>query len=189
MKGREARDLTLSAFVLALAFSTVFAGGPGKATNYLPLSLLAVSVGFVAHELSHRYLARRFGCYAEYRAWPMGLLLALLLSLVGFVFAAPGAVVIQPRLGPWGTILGPGKREYGKISLAGPLSNLFLASLFLSLHLLHPWFGFYLAASVNGWLALFNLLPLPPLDGSKVFRWDKRVWAGAFLISLFFLFA
>jgi Zn-dependent protease len=30
---------------------------------------------------------------------------------------------------------------------------------------------------VNLWLAAFNLIPVPPLDGSKVFAWSKLIWA------------
>jgi Zn-dependent protease len=46
---------------------------------------------------------------------------------------------------------------------------------------------FGLAVFVNLWLAIFNMLPIPPLDGSKVFSWDKRIWTILFavLIGLF----
>ena len=42
----------------------------------------------------------------------------------------------------------------------------------------------YLAAAVNVWLALFNLLPIPPLDGSKVMLWDIRIWVVSFAAAL-----
>lgn len=98
----EIRDLLISAFVLALAFSIMFAGGLKRSIlSLFPISLMTVSVGFVFHELAHRYAARSFGCFAEYRMWPPGLLLALLFAPLGVVFAAPGAVMIWPRVDIW----------------------------------------------------------------------------------------
>jgi Zn-dependent protease len=38
---------------------------------------------------------------------------------------------------------------------------------------------------VNIWLGLFNLLPIPPLDGSKIFAWNFIVWIG--MLVMFFL--
>ncbi|MDO5826532.1 MAG: site-2 protease family protein, partial [Methanosphaera sp.] len=37
--------------------------------------------------------------------------------------------------------------------------------------------------SVNSFLALFNLLPIPPLDGSKVIRWNLPLWLITIVIS------
>ncbi|HLP87718.1 MAG TPA: site-2 protease family protein [Nostocaceae cyanobacterium] len=64
------------------------------------------------------------------------------------------------------------------VSVAGPLSNLVLSLLFLSIIKLVTWTQFsqvisldflYLAASINLRLMLFNMLPIPPLDGFHVF--------------------
>lgn len=35
----------------------------------------------------------------------------------------------------------------------------------------------YITASVNAWVAFFNLWPIPPLDGWKVMRWNVGYWA------------
>ena len=40
--------------------------------------------------------------------------------------------------------------------------------------------GFYLftyMAFINGWLAIFNLLPFGMLDGEKLFKLDRKIWA------------
>jgi Zn-dependent protease len=41
-----------------------------------------------------------------------------------------------------------------------------------------------IGARLNLWLAAFNLLPFPPLDGFKVFSWKPAVWALVALPSL-----
>jgi Zn-dependent protease len=41
-----------------------------------------------------------------------------------------------------------------------------------------------LAAFLNAFIALFNLIPMGILDGYKIFSWDKKLWALAFLPSL-----
>jgi Zn-dependent protease len=37
---------------------------------------------------------------------------------------------------------------------------------------------------VNAWLSVFNLLPLPPLDGYKVAAWSPFIWLGAMAAAL-----
>jgi Zn-dependent protease len=93
------------------------------------------------------------------------LVFAVFSAFLGFVFAAPGAVYIS----------GPvGRRENGIISAAGPLANIVIALAFRLLPL-----GVISAygASINGWLAFFNLIPVMGFDGSKVWRWNKGIYA------------
>lgn len=177
MQPKELKDLTVSALVLALAFGIAFAGGyqallsPGRLVVFFFMALIGVSSGFVLHELGHRFVARRFGCFAEYTMWLPGLLIALGLSLFGFIFAAPGAVMIYPRQG---ALTG---RKNGLISLVGPVMNLSLAVVFLVLALAYPaWVVFALGARINTWLAVFNLLPFGPLDGGKILHWSRGAW-------------
>lgn len=146
-------------------------------------SLATVGAGFLAHELSHKFAAQRFGCWAEFRLWRLGLLMALLLALVSmgrFVFAAPGAVYITPL----GLIGFPifAKRENAIISLSGPLANISIAILFLLLAVLGGGSGMIgligeMGFRANLWLAAFNLLPIGPFDGSKIFEWKPLLWA------------
>ena len=41
-----------------------------------------------------------------------------------------------------------------------------------------------LSTKFNAWIALFNLIPLGILDGSKVFWWNKAVWGLSFAVSI-----
>src|SRR3989344_8947872 len=89
--------------------------------NFL-LSGLTVGIGFLFHELSHKVIAQRYGAIAEFRAFNPMLLLALAMSFFGFIFAAPGAVMIAG-----GHI---NIKRNGIISIAGPITNLILAVIF-----------------------------------------------------------
>ncbi len=63
------------------------------------------------------------------------------------------------------------RRDVGLISVAGPISNLFLASIVaLAIHYLPYSFSLFLIpfVVVNISLAVFNLIPVGPLDGQKI---------------------
>ena len=181
MIAKELRDLVISALVLALAFGIALSGGfrafqqPGILVLVIGIAFVAVSLGFIFHELAHRLIARRFGYFAEYAMWPMGLMVALGFSLFGFIFAAPGAVRIYPRATALGTI-SLSREKVGLISLAGPATNIGLAVIFQVLDIFEPALLFTLGARINTWLALFNLIPFGPLDGAKILKWNKGIW-------------
>lgn len=160
-----------------------------NALDILGISLVTVGFGFVLHELMHKFVSERFGYRAEFRMWPQGLVLALVLSaFTGFVFAAPGATYIDGY--------GITKRENGIISLAGPLTNivislLFLPAYFLGIQLLNPYLfvAGILGSYINVFLAAFNMIPIMPLDGAKVFAWKKWLWAIVFIPLVILVFA
>jgi Zn-dependent protease len=74
------------------------------------------------------------------------------------------------------------REQSGKISLAGPLTNVMLAAAFFPLTLLEGIIHEVgrLGTRINLWIALFNLIPFGPFDGRKVLAWDK----GAYLVAL-----
>ncbi len=199
MRVKEFRDIVISALVLALAFGIALSGGfrafqqPGILVLVIGMSLVAVSLGFILHELGHRLIARRFGYFAEYSMSPKGLMVALGFSLFGFIFAAPGAVMIYPKAAAWGTG-SLDRQKVGLISVAGPTTNIGLAVLFLVLDIIQPTLLFTLGAQINIWLALFNLIPFGPLDGAKILKWSKGIWlitiavaGGLFAVQRLFL--
>lgn len=187
MERTEAQDIAVSAAALALAFALADNGGlsgiAGLSFYAIGMFLVSVSSGFVLHELCHRFVARAYGAYAEYRMWNTGIIAALALSLFGVIFAAPGAVYIQSRADIWGRTKAITKSMNGIISAAGPASNVLIA---LAFFLLTEQLGEVAAigADVNLRLAMFNMIPFPPLDGSKVFAWDRKFWAVCFLLIL-----
>jgi len=70
--------------------------------------------------------------------------------------------------------------EEGLIALAGPLTNLIFATLFSII----PGWPFHLLYLVNAWIYLFNMLPIPPLDGSKIILWNVGIWTFFFILSV-----
>jgi len=189
----ELRDISKAWLVLSLAFAFVFSGisfFSGNLQNLFAfdflriflISLFTAGLGFLLHELAHKFVAQHYGCVAEFRAFDQMLYLALgLAALVGFIFAAPGAVMISGMIT---------RKENGIISLAGPTMNYLLALLFLGLTFLLPvWtFVFAIGFQINLWLGLFNLIPFGNFDGLKILNWNKIIWGLMVSFGVFFLF-
>lgn len=186
---REVIDIIISMSVIALIFAYLFSGRSLSSPVFIsliPITFIAVGLGFVLHELAHKFVAMRYGFWAEYRIWVQGLILAVITAAFGFVFAAPGAVYIH------GNYIS--REQNGKISLAGPATNILLAGLFFLLIHYFPSSPALLSLgilgfTVNSFLALFNLIPFSILDGAKIFRWNPLIWiavaAVAFLMVMY----
>lgn len=191
----ELFDLILSLAALTIAFAIIGERRLPSAEVFF-VSAVGTGTGFLLHELAHKYVAQRFGYWAEYRANRPGLLLIIIMAFVGFIFAAPGAVMIhkpQARDDRWSASQGwqaeqPGQAEAERketlwISLAGPLTNIVLVVLFfLFLASDAAAGGLWMSAAnfalfINLTPAAFNLLPFGPLDGKKVFDSSRVVWA------------
>lgn len=197
----ELIDLLLSLIVLTIAFSMSGSLGRGigiPSANIVVISAVGVGTGFLLHELAHKFVAQRYGYWAEYKASPMGLVLTLVMALfIGIVFAAPGAVMIRKGVSssPISTYSSDGdaywdqlERKAGGeelwIALAGPITNIILAAFFFALSRSGLVLGDFLlpnllwyAMIINLCLAAFNMIPIDPLDGGKIFRGNALIWA------------
>ncbi|HPF12881.1 MAG TPA: site-2 protease family protein [Planctomycetota bacterium] len=150
------------------------------------LAILILSLGI--HEAAHAYVAHRCG---DDTAKNLGRLtlnpiahidpfmtvllpLFLWISTNGrFVFGGARPVPVNPY-----NLRHP-SRDMAYVALAGPISNFLLAILFIVLWKVIALFGDYPADALiyramfggvmlNVFLAVFNLIPIPPLDGSRV---------------------
>ena len=151
--GKEIRDLIISFIVIALGFTILYSNGD---YSHVTLIFPVVMIGVGAGFIFH------------------------------FIFAAPGAVVIYSN--------GMEKKTNGLISIAGPIVNIVLGLIFFLIlgslgDFIYTETGAIvylicvLGTRINFFLAAFNLLPIPPLDGSKVMSWSVPVWLITFAIA------
>ncbi len=194
---RERSDLLIAWFAISIAFSLIFIRG-GVSVElfiiFLLVSMFTVGIGFVLHEMAHKFTAMRYGFWAEFRKDNLMLLVAVAMAaLVGVVFAAPGATMI------YGAYIS--REQNGKISAAGPAVNLLLCIPFALILLVSGTVSVPILSNnllyllgmvglqVNAMLAAFNMLPVSVLDGKKVLAWNPAVFAvliiAAFGILLF----
>jgi len=195
---QEIYDISVS--VAAITFALMFAvAGMSLFSDVTEMLILFVIVlvtvgsGFILHEMGHKIVAMYYGAYAQFKMWVKGLVLMLIISVFGVVFAAPGAVYIYSK--------DITKKEYGIISLAGPFVNIVLVIIFFALanccpvyftpHNIHFDIMSYIGNNIwllgvwlNFILAIFNTIPAYPLDGSKVMAWGFKYWAGFVLAVL-----
>lgn len=181
----EVKQLLIAWLALTVGF-TLLMSDPLQAGGFDPDALLVTffvafvtgGAGFLLHELAHKVIAQKYGYWAEFRADYEMLAVTIASGAVGFLYAAPGAVEIRGKR--------IDERENGIIALAGPATNVVLFLFFAPLSLVASGglleFVASFGAFINSFLAAFNMVPFGPLDGTKVFEWDQRVFGVAFVV-------
>lgn len=185
ISNEEKKHLLMAVGALTLAFTLLLRDSGFHIATIIILAFIAVCTAFLFHEFGHKIVAQRYGCWAEFRAMPFGLFLAVISGLIGFLIAAPGAVYIKGRLT---------KEENGKVSAAGPIMNITVVSFLMPFLFLLPdliaeiWTLIWMICFLNVWIGGFNMIPFPPLDGSKIWRWNKGVYIFMGIILGIYLF-
>ena len=151
-------------------FLGLFQQNPALAVAFL----LGLVIGITVHEAAHATSAYLLGDDTAYRDGRVTLnpishldvLGSLMLLMAGFGWGKPTPVVPSKlRGGVYGSVA---------VALAGPVSNLVVVAVCGALYLVPAFQSGYLqavvvmAAFTNALLFVFNLIPIPPLDGSKI---------------------
>jgi Zn-dependent protease len=158
---------------------------------FAAFSLVILGFSAILHEIAHGLVAERLGDPTARISGRLtlnpkshiDLYMTILLPLLTF-FSSNGTVILGGAkpvpVDPFN--LRDGRKDLALVSLAGPLTNIIIAIVgSLAIHIFYPHnslllaqsslFGFLLLNIVylNLMLGIFNLLPIPPLDGSKIF--------------------
>jgi hypothetical protein len=183
----EAKEFWLATLILGLVYSwngwgTVEFDFWVGAANFLFAFLIAASTLYI-HHFGQRLWGTHKGYHVQHKVWWYGVGAAFIITLLSggnvFVLAVSGTFVtidITHRLGRYK--YGPNVKDFAMIALMGPLANIIVAGFFKSLQpwlplpeLIDQFFVFSLA------FAAWSLLPLPPLDGSRILFGSRLLYA------------
>lgn len=174
----EIADIIIMSLVLGFIFKDIFRrpvhGTYDPLTNYkkpgfsnFKFALAVVAPAIVLHELGHKFAAMAFGVSATFFAAYGWLLVGIFLKIVGFgfIFFIPGFVAPLQALT---------STQSAAIAFAGPFVNL---ALWLgSWLILNNWkvnkkyyAVLYLTKQINMFLFILNMLPIPGIDGFRVY--------------------
>lgn len=179
---KELKHLAVAVLlVIGVGVSYIFFTGSlcGDLLLVASVSAAIFTSSFAIHEIAHKVTAQRRGLWAEFRLTLWGSVLTAIFMIlpVAFKIISPGAVMVS----------GPASMdEIGKISIAGPTTNIILSSALIAAAFAPTpirWI-FVIGALFNGYIAVFNLIPIGILDGFKIFNWNKTIWALAFAASI-----
>ncbi len=183
---KELKHISVAAaLVIGIGFSiglyeNYFGGfNPKWSWDVMAVFAAIMTVSFLAHEIGHKIMGQKNGLWAEFRLTTWGAVLTLVSVFLPFKMISPGAMMLAGQ---------PNGDEIVKISIAGPAINIIFSSALLGLALALPFSLFvsmlFFAAYINAFMAVFNLIPFGILDGYKIFSFNKKLWALAFVPSV-----
>jgi hypothetical protein len=156
LEGFEKRGLLITILILSFIFSFrewgVESFDVALGLQNLVITLVFVVLGFVVHELAHRTIAVWMGYRSQYKVWIMGLVIGLIVAFVSngtLYFIAPGMLAI---------------------------AVMFLAVVMKSLFEATGSIVFYKAMIMYIWISIFDMLPIPPFNGSRTFFGSRYVY-------------
>ena len=180
-------DFLISFIVLGLALSIAYRH---IISGYSPEKFLFVllPVGFLSSLIaigvsygSMRFLSERYGYRINFTLFTSGIIFALVTSIFGFIISLPGST----------RVIGSVNNEIeGKIALSSPLMNIVLGAIlsafsFISSGTLSEIFIIISGSSLM--VAVFSSLPVPPLPGYSILKWNFYIYIIELAFSVTFL--
>ncbi|MBI2101985.1 hypothetical protein HYT53_05235 [Candidatus Woesearchaeota archaeon] len=188
----ELRGLIIAILTIAFVFSYddwgpgntfVFSAGIYNFFN----AILIVALSVLIHDAGQRIWALAIGYRLEFRMWGFGLIITLIVAFLNngripyLWIVVPGGFMLHHLAGHRLGWFRYGINYFGQamVALAGPLSIFMLIILLrvLSLFSSNPLLG--KAIIFNVIYMIINLLPIPPLDGSKIYFGSRMLYAFA----------
>ncbi|NQU78173.1 hypothetical protein HQ545_00220 [Candidatus Woesearchaeota archaeon] len=147
----------------------------------LILNIFFVASAFLVHEIAHRTIATWMGYRSQYKSWLVGLVIGIVVVFISngrLFFLATGMLVITHlpahRLGKFFYELN--MKHLGWIAMSGPIANMLFAVLLKIIYASTGIVLFHQAMMINIWIALFDMLPVPPFNGSKTFFGSRYIY-------------
>lgn len=174
----EKRDLLIGTAIFVLVELSFAIHFTNTFLELLILGILTIPL-WLFHELAHKFVAQGNGLVSDFRLDPNMAIFSLFSIILPIKIIAPGVVLSSG--------------EYrldtaGRISMAGPLTNILIGGIFLVFSSFMPidWIVvvFLLASRFSFDMALFNMLPFYVLDGAKVLRWNQSIFILIFSLSV-----
>ncbi len=183
-------------------------------TNFLKTFVL-VGISVFIHDFVHDIVAKKHGFISEYRFWgikkfsfggkerypktirlfgkkytirafPIGVVIAILVTLLSngklfFTAVSSYGLMIKKNMRMGKQFIEVTDFEEAKIALAGPMANISFA---IILSIFNAGGIFSTLIFINAIMAVYDMLPFPDLDGSKVFWGSKPLFVFSFLFIL-----
>lgn len=192
---REKRDLLLTTLIVTFIFAYNDQSESFALASWLIHFVITggfVALALLVHTSAQKIFGIQQGFTTEFRAWPIGLVISLILTFITsgeFYVLLIGGMVIRHvtilRLGKWR--YGENESARGLIASTGPVANLILATFALAISKQIGFMPetFAWLATINLWIMVYSLLPLPRMDGIHLFVQSRLVYIfiGSTLLS------